>query len=74
MFLIVALALMSVFMATEALPRFAGLVSVDLSSLEYGFSNKGGRGCEVVGNALSEDLSAFPDEEAIIRFRHCNWV
>lgn len=72
-FFFFAAILMMLFAMADSRPFFSGLVSVDLKGFEHGFSSKGSKGCEVINNALAEDLSEFPEEMNNIRFRSCDW-
>ena len=66
----VATTVMLIFVA-EARPRFSGLISLDFSSVENQYSLKGSRGCEIITNALAEDLSGLPEELINLQFRSC---
>ncbi|KAF2365389.1 hypothetical protein FHG87_003849 [Trinorchestia longiramus] len=59
------------FSGCETRPRFSGLVSMDYTSLEQGYSSKGAKGCQVISNAL--DSSQASDEDGTMQFLRCDW-
>lgn len=69
-----AVALVSMTAVCESRPYFGGLVSVDFTGLNEGYSSIGSKGCDILHNALSEDLSSFPEEMNNIKIRQCDWV